>query len=158
MIVTPSDCFETFGMSTAEALLYRRPVVVSRIGVLPEFVREQVDGLLFEPGSAVELANRIGYLWDRPELCRQMGRAGRERALAEYSPEQLYPGWMAAFEQARYSSAPRAGALARSRVGVTLVALAGKRATKVTPTDFQCRRHTECAGYIAAGYEGPGDP
>ncbi len=101
MIVTPSECFETFGMSTAEALLHRRPVIASRIGVLPEFVRDGVDGLLFEPGNAAELADRIRYLWDRPELCRPMGRAGRERALAEYSPQRVYPGLMAVFEQAR---------------------------------------------------------
>jgi glycosyltransferase involved in cell wall biosynthesis len=93
-------------MSTAEALLYGRPVVASRIGVLPEFVRDQVDGLLFEPGNALELAGCIRHLWDRPELCRQMGRAGRERALIEYSPQQLYPGLMAAFEQARTAPLP----------------------------------------------------
>ena len=109
MIVTPSDCFETFRNVTAEALLYRRPVVVSRIGVLPEFVREQVDGRALEPGSAAELANRIGYLWDRPEPVPPNGAGRQGKGPGRVFARAVVSGVMAAFEQARTAPAPARG-------------------------------------------------
>src|SRR5262249_35828471 len=90
MLVSASECYETFGMSVAEASLHQRPVVVSRIGVFPEFVVEGKTGLLFEPGNATQLADRIRELWQSPSRCREMGQAGRERALREYSRQTYY--------------------------------------------------------------------
>jgi glycosyltransferase involved in cell wall biosynthesis len=58
-----------------------------------------VTGLLFEPGNAADLAVKIRHLWDRPDLCQQMGRAGREKALREYSPEKCYERLMAVYER-----------------------------------------------------------
>jgi len=46
------------------------------------------------------LAKKIRYLWERPELCRQMGQAGREKALREYSPEKYYERLMAVYKKA----------------------------------------------------------
>ena len=88
MVVLPSRWFETFGIVVAEAMMRGKPAICSRIGSLPEVVDEGVTGLLFEPGNAGELAEKIRYLWERPELCRSMGRAGREKCLREYSSER----------------------------------------------------------------------
>jgi glycosyltransferase involved in cell wall biosynthesis len=90
LIISASECYESFGMSVAEAMLHARPVIASRIGVFPEWVRERVNGMLFEPGDAEELAEKVRALWDRPDLCRAMGEAGRQRALIEYSPDTYY--------------------------------------------------------------------
>lgn len=46
------------------------------------------------------LRKNIHYLWDRPELCRKMGQAGREKAIQEYSPEKYYERLMAVYEKA----------------------------------------------------------
>ena len=56
--------------------------------------------MLFEPGNAEELAEKIRYLWERPELCAKMGKAGREKALKEYTQERYYERLMAYFEKA----------------------------------------------------------
>jgi glycosyltransferase involved in cell wall biosynthesis len=90
LFVSTSVCFETFGISVAEAMLYSKPVIVSRIGVFPEFVRDGVTGLLSEPGNAEDLASKITYLWENPELANKMGSAGREHALKAYSRETYY--------------------------------------------------------------------
>lgn len=90
MILSASECFETFGMSVGEALQHGKAVVVSRIGVFPEFVQDGVTGLLFEPGDARGMADKISHLWERPELCEQMGRAGRAWARREYTPQMYY--------------------------------------------------------------------
>ena len=90
LIVSTSECFETFGMSVGEAMQHGTAVIVSRIGVFPEFVREGVTGLLFETGNAGDLAEKIRTLWNDPRRCIEMGRAGREWARREYSPDTYY--------------------------------------------------------------------
>jgi len=98
-IVFPSMCYETFGLPIVEVALRGRPVIASRIGVLPEIVDDGVTGLLFEPGNADDLAKKIRYLWDNPGLCRKMGQAGRGKALREYSPEKYYERLMAVYKK-----------------------------------------------------------
>jgi glycosyltransferase involved in cell wall biosynthesis len=56
------------------------PVLSTRVGGLPELVRDGVDGLLVEPGSAEALAEALVSL-DRPALARlrDEAEAGRGR-------------------------------------------------------------------------------
>jgi glycosyltransferase involved in cell wall biosynthesis len=100
LIVLPSIGFEAFPIVLVEAMLNGKPVVCSRIGGLPEIVEDGVTGLLFEPGNAKDLADKIRYLWDRPDLCTKMGRAGREKAMREYSPDKYYERLMTAYRKA----------------------------------------------------------
>ncbi len=105
MIVQCSRCYETFGLVIVEAMLRGKPVVCARIGAWPELVEEGEGGLLFEPGNAEEMTEKIRYLWQRPELCRRMGRAARARALKFYSSEAVYLQLSAVYERALAMSA-----------------------------------------------------
>ena len=87
-------------MVLVEAMLHGKAVVCSRIGGLPEIVEDGVTGLLFELGNAEELVDKIRYLWERPGLCQKMGRAGKEKALREYSQERYYERLTAVYEKA----------------------------------------------------------
>jgi glycosyltransferase involved in cell wall biosynthesis len=89
-VVSTSECFETFGMSVGEAMQHGKAVIVSRIGVFPEFVADGQRGLLFETGNAIELAEKIHTLWSDPARCMAMGRAGRKWAHDEYAPDAYY--------------------------------------------------------------------
>ncbi len=100
MLVMPSTWFETFGMSLVEAMTWRKPAIVSRIGALTEIVDEGVTGLAVEPGNVEQWSETIRYLWDRPGLCRQMGRAGQEKTLRDYSASRYYERLMAVYETA----------------------------------------------------------
>ncbi len=109
MIILPSIWFEGLPLVVVEAMLRGIPVICSRrgipvirsqIGGLPEIVDDGVTGLFFEPGNSGQLADKIRYLWDRPDLCRKMGQAGREKALREYSPDRYYERLMAVYEKA----------------------------------------------------------
>jgi len=101
IIVLCSIWYEGFPMVLPEAMLSGKPVICSRIGGLGEIVEDGVTGLLFESGNSHDLAEKIWYLWNRPELCQRMGQAGREKALREYSPEKHYERLMAAYKKAR---------------------------------------------------------
>jgi glycosyltransferase involved in cell wall biosynthesis len=56
LIVVPSVWRESFSIVVREALACGVPVIASRIGALPEAIREGENGLLFTPGAASELA------------------------------------------------------------------------------------------------------
>jgi glycosyltransferase involved in cell wall biosynthesis len=100
MIVLASTWFEGFPDSLARAMVRGKPVVCSRIGGLPEIVDDGRTGLLCRPGDIVDLAEKIRALWDRPELCRAMGQAGREKAIREYSEQRYYERLMEAYQRA----------------------------------------------------------
>ena len=99
-VVVPSLTFEQFPMVAVDAMALELPVVASRIGGLPEVVEDGVTGLLFEPGNAEDLANKLRFLWESPELCRRMGKAGREKVVHQYSQNVYYKNLMEVYEKA----------------------------------------------------------
>ena len=90
MLVCPSIWFETFGLMGAEAMAHGIPVIASRIGSLANLVDDGVDGLLFEPGNAGDLAEKIQRLWGDPELCARLGRAARQKVISRWSPKLYF--------------------------------------------------------------------
>ena len=72
---------EGFGIPAAEAMGCQTPVVASDAGGLPEVVEHGVTGLIVPRGDSTALAGAIGALLADPLKRKQMGRAGRERAL-----------------------------------------------------------------------------
>jgi len=109
IIVVPSLWYEGFPNALGTAMGMGKPVVASRLGSLPEIVDDRKTGLLVEPGDVDELAEKIDWLWQRPETCRMMGQAGREKVAREYSPGVCYDKLMGVYE--------KAAAVARARRG-----------------------------------------
>ncbi len=85
-VVVPSRWFEMCPLVIAEAMSLGLPVIVSRIGGLPELVGNGDAGLLFEPGNVQELAEQMQRLWDDRSLCARLGAAAYEFAQVKYSP------------------------------------------------------------------------
>lgn len=79
ILVLPSKT-EGWGLSLMEAMACGKAVVASRVGGVPELVREGIDGILVEPGDVAALAEAMTKLLSDSALRSQMGRAGRERA------------------------------------------------------------------------------
>lgn len=80
---------ESFGMVLAEANACGRPVVASRVGGVPGFVRDGENGLLATPGDAADLADRIVAVLQDPDRARAMGAAGRRRVVADHDWDDL---------------------------------------------------------------------
>jgi glycosyltransferase involved in cell wall biosynthesis len=72
---------EGFGIPAAEAMGCEVAVVASDAGGLPEVVENGVTGLVVPRGDSAALAQAIGSLLADPDRRRQMGQAGRARAL-----------------------------------------------------------------------------
>lgn len=65
---------EGFGLVAAEAMACGTPVVASNIGAIPEVVADGVTGLLFEPGNAQDLADKLQRLLQDPALRNRMAK------------------------------------------------------------------------------------
>ena len=89
MVVVPSRIPEGLGNVALEGMAEGRAVVASRIGGIPELVRDGQTGWLVEPGSTEALADAIERVFaDRP-LAERMGAAGQQLARESYSQERL---------------------------------------------------------------------
>ena len=67
----PSECHENCPFSVMESQLYGTPMIVSRLGGIPELLEDGVTGELFEPGNTAELKEKIARLWNHPEICEK---------------------------------------------------------------------------------------
>jgi glycosyltransferase involved in cell wall biosynthesis len=67
-----------------EAMATGLPVVASRITGIPELVEDGVTGLLVEPGDAAGVAAALRRIHDDPALVALLGRAARERVMADF--------------------------------------------------------------------------
>jgi glycosyltransferase involved in cell wall biosynthesis len=76
-------------VSVIEALAAGRTAVATRIGGVPDVVRDEVDGFLVEVGDVDEAADRLAELARDPERRARMGASGRERVVARYGVARL---------------------------------------------------------------------
>jgi glycosyltransferase involved in cell wall biosynthesis len=88
VLVLPSGN-EGTPVTVIEALAAERPVVATRVGGVPDVVRDGEDGFLVEAGATEELADRLGRLARDPDLRARMGKKGRERVLPRYAVKRL---------------------------------------------------------------------
>src|SRR6266852_7744298 len=75
---------EVFGWVIAEAMAYRKPVIATRVGGIPELVTDEDSGFLIERGNVQKLAEKILALIEDPARQQSMGIAGRRTVDANF--------------------------------------------------------------------------
>ena len=78
MVCQVSRWGEAFGFTIAEAMASGRPVIATRVGAIPELVRDGHSGFLVEVGDVNAMAERLLLLARSPELRASMGVIGRQ--------------------------------------------------------------------------------
>lgn len=78
--VAPSRT-EAQGLAMCEAMACGLPVVATRVGGIPEFVRDGVDGYLVPRDDATAMTQAIGRMVRDPSMMVQMGRSARQHML-----------------------------------------------------------------------------
>ena len=102
--ICATHCYETFGLVVLEAYASGKPVVASAMGALPYIVDHQKTGLLFEPQNSDDLAEKVRWLYERPQEIDSMGRAARELVERKYDTRLRYAALHNIFEDVIKSS------------------------------------------------------
>ncbi len=76
VIVVPSIWYENSPLVIHEALQVGVPVITADIGGMSEYVKHEVNGLLFKHRDVDSLAQAMQYLCNRPELANKLGEKG----------------------------------------------------------------------------------
>lgn len=89
IFVLPSRT-EAMGRVLLEAMAAGKPRIGSDIQGIPTVIEDGVDGLLFRPCDADDLAGKLDRLMGDGALRESLGRAGRARALREFNAEAYF--------------------------------------------------------------------
>ena len=81
--------YEGISIAMLEAMRARLPVIATRVGGIPETVRDGVTGLLVAPDDLAGLVQAMLRLARSPSLREEMGRHGRDFLAAEFSLSQM---------------------------------------------------------------------
>ena len=99
-IVFPSEWYENFPVTIAEAFACGTPVLCSRLGSMEEIVSDGHTGLHFTAGDDEDLARKAEYAWNHPEEMRRMGRQARQEFEAKYTAATNYSQLMSIYQDA----------------------------------------------------------
>jgi glycosyltransferase involved in cell wall biosynthesis len=99
--VLPSKCYENNPRIVMEAFALAKPVVGSRIGGIPELVKDNDTGLTFQSGNANDLRSKIEYLLNNPDKIFEMGKNARDFAEKELNAGKHYKKLMEIYELAK---------------------------------------------------------
>jgi glycosyltransferase involved in cell wall biosynthesis len=81
--------FEGMGRVLLEAMAMEKPVVASRVGGIPELVKDGVNGFLITPGDVKGLADALKKLLNDKGLANIMGRDGRKGITDKFSADAM---------------------------------------------------------------------
>ncbi len=89
-IILPTECYENFPYSIIEAFACGKPAIASRLGGIPELVRNWETGLLFEPGDSDNLSLKIKFFVNHPLKAAEMGRVAKKFVEQELNGDKYY--------------------------------------------------------------------
>ena len=98
-LVMPSTGYEVFGIVLIEAFAQKTPVIVRRLGGMPEAVEDSGGGLLFSTED--ELLDAMRRLQESPALRRDLGERGHSGYIAHWSEAPHLERYLAIVEEER---------------------------------------------------------
>jgi glycosyltransferase involved in cell wall biosynthesis len=99
---SPNKLFDTFAAG--------RAAIVNTPGWMRELVEENDAGVYARPGDAADLADKVSFLRDHPELTRRYGENARRLAETKFSRDLLAERALGVLERAARATGPRAAA------------------------------------------------
>ena len=95
----PSLTPEPFASSTIEGMMRGHAIIASNLGGFPEIIDDGISGHLIEPNDVDAWANALYSLLDSPDTTRQMGVAGRNRALQKFDRESCIENFLELYRE-----------------------------------------------------------
>jgi glycosyltransferase involved in cell wall biosynthesis len=100
-VVAPSEWYENAPFAVLEAMALGRAVVASRLGGLPELVREEETGDLVPPGDEAAWTQALERGIESPERMRRMGDRARLRARDDFALDRHVDRVLHAYAEAQ---------------------------------------------------------
>jgi glycosyltransferase involved in cell wall biosynthesis len=99
-LILPSEWYENFPVTIAEAFACGLPVITSKLGSMQEIVEDGKTGLHFEPGNITDLASKVAWAWNHRTEMETMGENARKEYEAKYTPQRNYGMLMEIYNKA----------------------------------------------------------
>jgi glycosyltransferase involved in cell wall biosynthesis len=103
MICIPS-LFENAPYTVLEAMAAKLPIIGSNSGGIPELIRHQETGLLFNPDNSDELVANIQTYLDNPAQAESFAQNAYSTIVNEYNPDKITRRVIEFFNSAKSSS------------------------------------------------------
>ncbi len=87
LFVFPSIAYESFGMVLLEAMLYKKPIIATRTGGIPEVMDDK--GILVEAKDVMAMADAIKQVLNDPLFAQKMGEEGYNRLRNEFQAQRM---------------------------------------------------------------------
>lgn len=97
LFVVPSRA-EPFGLVVLEAAYYKKAMVCTRVGGIPEIVTDNVSAFLVEADDHVAMASKMAILLRDPDLAARFGQRAHEVLLARFRWEERVKDYIAVYE------------------------------------------------------------
>jgi glycosyltransferase involved in cell wall biosynthesis len=107
LVVNPVRVNEAFGRVPFEAAVAGRPSVVTRVGAVPELLRDGESALIVTPDDAAALAAGVIRLLNDPDLAARLVAGAREVVAERLTPAQSLAGFQRVIAATLARAAPR---------------------------------------------------
>lgn len=88
--VVPSEWYDNFPNVILESFAYKKAVIATDFGSLPELVHNYETGLTFEYANIEDFRSKITYMFEHPDEAQKMGEKGYRMIETKYSPTTHY--------------------------------------------------------------------
>ena len=78
---------ECFPLVLLEAMMFGLPIISTYEGGIPDIINHQETGFIVERQNSIELAERIKFIIENPDLAKQMGKRARNQFLQSFTLE-----------------------------------------------------------------------
>lgn len=95
----PSEWYDNFPNVILESFAYKKAVIATNFGSLPELVHDNQTGLTFKYADIQNFKEKIKYMFEHESEAKLMGENGYNQILSSYSPVQHYNQLMKLFNQ-----------------------------------------------------------
>lgn len=98
VVVLPS-LVESMPMCILEGMAAGKPVIATRVGMIPSVITDRINGLLVAPGSVEDLADAIVTVLEDPSYRKQLGMNGQRCIAQRFSAEVMARNYLHHYRQ-----------------------------------------------------------
>lgn len=97
--IVPSEWYDNFPNTILESFAYKKPVIATNFGSLPELVKDSETGLLFKYQDTNDLIQKCNELVNHPDKAVEMGQNAYRHIETLYSPKTHYSTLIKVFQK-----------------------------------------------------------